>query len=306
VPLGENRKKIKGGTDMLYLTEGDVDYVYLLKGYKNEFYRFNVQANAWEELEIAPVGARNKYDKGSWLAHDPMTDDNSIFVHKSKYHELYKFERDSMKWNQTNKGGMPFIGMMGRKKKSKDGGSADFWADEIYALKGGNTQELWKFNDSLGWTELETMPAFGSTGKKKRVKYGADLVQWQYGVFFTLKGNKTVEWWRYVAHPMDAYSSAPRRSGVMAEAGKLRAYGITVTPNPLNGGKAQVRFALPQAGPLTLSVFDIAGRTVERQTVLAGRSGSATLDLRSLSAGVYLVKLESGDFTDSRKLVVND
>jgi hypothetical protein len=305
IPIGPRRKKVKGGTDMVYLTEGDTGYVYLLKGYKNEFYRFNVVRGAWEDLEVAPAGARDKYDKGSWLAHDAMTDASNLLVHKAKYHELYEFERDSMKWNQTNKGGMPFIGRMGRKKKSKDGGSADYWAGEVYAVKGGNTQELWKYDDSLGWTELETIPAFGTTGRKKRIKYGADLVHWNYGIFFTCKGNKTVEWWRYVSHPLETYSSAPRRSGVMAEAVKARAYGVTVTPNPLSGGRAQVRFALPQAGPLTLSVFDIAGRTVERQTVLAGRSGSATLDLRSLSAGVYLVKVESGDFTDSRKLVVN-
>ncbi|UCG43232.1 MAG: T9SS type A sorting domain-containing protein, partial [candidate division WOR-3 bacterium] len=304
VPLGDRRKKVKGGTDLLYLTEGDTGYVYLLKGYKNEFYRFNVVRRAWEPLENAPIGIREKYDKGSWLAHDPMTDANVMYAHKAKYHEFYKFRRDSLKWEQTNMGGMPFIGKMGRKKKSKDGGSADIWAGEIYALKGGNTQELWKYDDSLGWTELETIPAFGSTQRKKRVKYGADLVHWNYGIFFTLKGNKTVEWWRYVSHPSAAYS-APRRSGVMAEAVKVRRYGITVAPNPLSDGVAQVRFALPRTGPVTLSVFDMAGRAVEKQTVLAGRSGSARLDLRGLSAGVYLVKVEAGEYTDTRKLVVN-
>ena len=41
----------------------------------------------------------------------------------------------------------------------------------------------------------------GSTGRKKRVKYGADLVHWGYGAFFALKGNKTNEFWRYVVPP---------------------------------------------------------------------------------------------------------
>ncbi|MFO7650105.1 MAG: T9SS type A sorting domain-containing protein, partial [bacterium] len=61
---------------------------------------------------------------------------------------------------------------------------------------------------------------------------------------------------------------------------------------------------LPKAGPATLRVFDVTGRAVVSQSLVAGRSGTASLDLRSLSAGIYLVKLESEGYSSTHKLVV--
>ncbi|MBN2537926.1 T9SS type A sorting domain-containing protein [candidate division WOR-3 bacterium] len=38
--------------------------------------------------------------------------------------------------------------------------------------------------------------------------------------------------------------------------------------------------------------------------VAAGRSGAVSLDLRSLSAGIYLVRLETDGYSGTAKLVV--
>jgi hypothetical protein len=51
-------------------------------------------------------------------------------------------------------------------------------------------------------------------------------------------------------------------------------------------------------------VFDVTGRTVMQKTLNLARSGVATLDLRHLSAGVYLVKFLAEDFAGTQKLVV--
>jgi hypothetical protein len=51
-------------------------------------------------------------------------------------------------------------------------------------------------------------------------------------------------------------------------------------------------------------VFDVAGRTVLNQTIAAGRTGTASLDLRQLEAGVYLVKVTAEGFSTTQKLVV--
>jgi hypothetical protein len=40
------------------------------------------------------------------------------------------------------------------------------------------------------------------------------------------------------------------------------------------------------------------------RTLNAAREGSATLDLRHLSNGVYLVKMQTDGFTGTQKLVV--
>ena len=52
-----------------------------------------------------------------------------------------------------------------------------------------------------------------------------------------------------------------------------------------------------------LNVFDVTGRTVLEQTLAAGRTGTASLDLRKLEAGVYLVKVATKGFSATHKLV---
>ncbi|MEO0078910.1 MAG: hypothetical protein ABIK86_07945, partial [candidate division WOR-3 bacterium] len=65
IPLGTTNKKVKGGTDLAYAESNDTGYVYLLKGYRNEFWRYNVARDSWELRSSPPTGT--KYDKGSWL-----------------------------------------------------------------------------------------------------------------------------------------------------------------------------------------------------------------------------------------------
>jgi hypothetical protein len=101
-----------------------------------------------------------------------------------------------------------------------------------------------------------------------------------------------------------AFGNAPERSGVLAgRTGRVQ-HGLTVSPNPLAGGFATLRYALPRAGAATLSVFDVTGREVTSRSLVATRTGAINLDLRSLSNGVYLVQLDADDYTTARKLVV--
>jgi len=300
VPLGASGKKVKGGTDMVYAVVNDTGYVYLLKGYKTEFYRYNTVTKQWETLQDAPAGAKAKWDKGSWLVYDG---DHYLYAHKAKYHELWRYDLSTGAWDPTMLKGMPLSGMLGKTKKSKDGGCGAYYDGAIYALKGGNTQEFWcYFVDGDSWKELDTMPAYGSTGKKKRVKAGGDIVAVGASKFFAFKGNKTLEFWQYGAATLAA--QPPVHQGVMVEnvvAGKL---GITVTPNPLAKGLATVRYSLPQAGPVRLVIYDVTGRDVVHRAFVAGRSGAATLDLRNLASGVYLVKLDASGYSATHKLTV--
>ncbi len=317
VPLGPYRKKVKGGTDLAYVPgeSDDDDYVYLLKGYKTEFYRFNVATSKWDTLQEAPVGARKKWDKGSWLVFneaDGTDDPKLLYAHKAKYHdgtyhELWKYDIPGDSWSDNKLKGMPLWGLHSgrlKKKKSKDGGSGAWYQGFIYALKGGNTQQFFKYTvvkDS--WTELDTVPNYTvTTGRKRRVKYGADIVSHGSGAFFALKGNKTRELWRYMI-PF-TFAQQPARSGVMAGRVETARYKVTIAPNPLAGGFATLRYTLPMAGPAQISVFDVAGRVQSRRTMLASRSGAVSLDLRKLSAGVYLVRFDTDGFSTTRKLVV--
>jgi hypothetical protein len=53
-----------------------------------------------------------------------------------------------------------------------------------------------------------------------------------------------------------------------------------------------------------LDVYDAAGQKVLAQTITAGRAGTTSLDLSKLQAGVYIVKVNAGNFSSTQKLVV--
>jgi hypothetical protein len=79
---------------------------------------------------------------------------------------------------------------------------------------------------------------------------------------------------------------------------------VTVEPNPLGSGFATLRFALPEAGPLRMAVYDVTGRSVLSQILPAARQGAARLDLRSISNGVYIIRIDASGYSATQKLVV--
>jgi len=297
VPPGLSNKKVKGGTDIVWAYQGGTGYAYLLKGYKNEFYRYDPVRDSWQVLESAPVGVNLKWDKGSWLAYDG---DRTIYAHKAKYHEFYVYNTETGRWCDTLTA-MPIPGSAGR-KKSKDGGSGLWQNGAIYALKGGGTPEFWQYMAPTdNWVELAGVPPGVN---KKKVKAGAGIAGYGYGVFFALKGNKTNELWRYVA--TTARSPQPAVGGSVASSSSFDAshWSFTISPSPLVTDFAVLRYSLPHAGPARLMVFDVTGRAVMTRTMSAGQAGSAIADLRSLSGGVYLVRFAANGFSATQKLIV--
>jgi len=76
-------------------------------------------------------------------------------------------------------------------------------------------------------------------------------------------------------------------------------------PNPFNP-KTNIRFDLPKEGFVTLKVFDILGRevtTLVNQTMNAG-SYSVDFDASNLQSGIYFYRLQAGEFTAVKKLVL--
>ncbi len=314
VPAGPESKKVKGGNDLAYVPgNGDTGYVYLLKGYRTEFYRFNTLTLAWDTLDNVPYGGgKQKYDKGSFLVYDGA---GGLYAHQAKYndgtnHYMFRYDLGTQQWQIAPLKGMPLAGLYKgviKNKKSKDGAAGAFGGDYLYALKGGNTCNLYRyFPTGDSWEELDTLPSWGSAQKSKRVKGGGDLAGYGPGAFFALKGNKTGECWRYVEPTLQASSFKPQaRNGVMSERMANGEWRMAIASNPLSSGWANVRYSLPKSGPVSISVFDVAGRSVlSVRTPGHSAAGTLPLDLRTLADGVYLVRFSSGAFTSSQKLVV--
>ncbi len=314
VPLGTSNKKVKGGTDLVYVkaTGPDPGRIYLLKGYKNEFYRYEVSLDSWRTLTPAPVGANVRWDKGSWLAYHgtPGQGEFTIFAHKAKYHEFYRFDAGADTWYSTPLTAMPQVSRTtGKTRKAKDGSCATWFNDAVYAFKGANSQEFWRYDvDGDSWTEMDTIPVLGVANKKKRVKGGADIVT-VGNVLYATKGNKCNEIWRYTP---GVILYAPRsmpdtregvQSGVMPQLSRV----MHLSPNPLKAGFATLHLnpRLLESSIPVVSIFDASGRLVRRSVFSAQRS-VVTLDLRGLPAGVYAVRLTAGGQTTTHKLVLRD
>ena len=76
-------------------------------------------------------------------------------------------------------------------------------------------------------------------------------------------------------------------------------------PNPFNPATT-IHFALPEAGEVQLTVYDILGRKVD--TLVDGYKDAgyyeAVFDAGHLSSGVYIYQLRAGDFVETKRLLL--
>jgi hypothetical protein len=90
------------------------------------------------------------------------------------------------------------------------------------------------------------------------------------------------------------------RVSIQAHAG----LSLALLPSPLAGNVLHVAYGLNHAGPASVTLFDISGRPAACRRFVADREGELPLDLRLLSGGVYLVRLDDGHQSLVEKLVV--
>ncbi len=301
---GPNGRRVKAGSDMVYVKKNGHGYLYLLKGHTCEFCRFNVDADSWEALPDAPLGAEGKWPVGSWLVYDLA---GTIYAHKAKYHEFYSYNAAKDSWNQTTLNPMPIPGTAGKRKSGA--GSCGAWHNtKLYALKGGNTQELWAYvpaGDS--WHELDDIPLVSSSGKKKKVKAGADMASYEFGnvpvVLLMLKGNSTNELWVYEEYE----SEAERRDDEVGAMARCRSgtpqATCSVRPNPVPGGRFTVTLTPSAAGSARLTIFDALGRCRASRFVDCRKRVELDVGQLGLSPGVYIARVDASGHSASAKFV---
>jgi photosystem II stability/assembly factor-like uncharacterized protein len=76
-------------------------------------------------------------------------------------------------------------------------------------------------------------------------------------------------------------------------------------PNPFNPSTT-ISFSIPNAGNVTLEVYDISGKLVKTLVNDFRQAGShsVTMNASELASGVYMYKLISGSFTETKKMVL--
>jgi carboxypeptidase T len=76
-------------------------------------------------------------------------------------------------------------------------------------------------------------------------------------------------------------------------------------PNPFNPS-THIKFQLPRAEFVTITIFDMLGKKVE--TLVSERKNAGYYDVSfdgtSLASGMYFYKIEAGNFTDTKKMIL--
>jgi hypothetical protein len=137
----------------------------------------------------------------------------------SRY-EFYAYNTSDNTW--ATRESIPAIGRSGKKKSVKKGSAIAAQGGKVYAFKGGNTVEFWRYEPTgfsgsgiqdlapYPWTQLADVP----TGAKMlREGAGAAVVQvGDSSYLFLLKGSNTTEFYRYSMpnNTWQARTSAPR------------------------------------------------------------------------------------------------
>jgi hypothetical protein len=76
-------------------------------------------------------------------------------------------------------------------------------------------------------------------------------------------------------------------------------------PNPFNPS-TNIRFGLPKSGLVKMVIYDVLGRVVTTLVNEYKAAGSYTVDFdaSAIASGVYFYRIESGSFTDVKKMLL--
>ncbi|MEO0108666.1 MAG: T9SS type A sorting domain-containing protein, partial [candidate division WOR-3 bacterium] len=292
IPAGARAMKEGGGAAAVG------EDIYLLKGSgTTEFYSYNLTSGTWITLASAPTGTSGKpFKNGSCIA--ASEDGTTIYALKGSLNEFFKYDIATNTW--SNLDNLPLTGTAGR-KKVKDGAGLACLGGYVYALKGGNTLEFWRYDPATpGWTEKEPMPQAGG----KKVKGGGSLTRGS-GQLWALKGNSTVEFFTYVPGAFTAPNAEPGSNTMTRHETRTQALSLRIAPNPFSG-TTTISYTLPSAGPMSLRLYDVTGALVATLVEGLRPAGSSALSVSrsALTSGIYLLKLSTGNTTLTQKLII--
>ncbi|OYD16987.1 hypothetical protein CH330_01195 [candidate division WOR-3 bacterium JGI_Cruoil_03_51_56] len=151
----------------------------------------------WQQLTSMPVssGRRKREVKdGGSLAFIP---DSLVFAFKgNNTTEFYSYNIHTEEW--TTEESIPREGSSGRRKRVKRGGRLEPDSSyHIYALKGNNTFEFWRYSvaGDTGWVEQKSYP-LGPSGRKVKGGTGMSFVP-SLDRFYSCKGSNTFEFYAF-------------------------------------------------------------------------------------------------------------
>lgn len=148
------------------------------------------------------------------------------------------------------------------------------------------------------FARIAALPSQGNSATEQRYEYTDVDV------------NPGQTYWYYLADvDMSGHRTEHRNMTVSATAldpiAAPSSYSLSVYPNPFNPSTT-ISFTLPEAGMTRVAVYDVSGRWVQTLADETRSAGSHTIafDARELPSGVYFVRMASGEFQATRKIVL--
>ncbi|KAB2923431.1 MAG: T9SS type A sorting domain-containing protein, partial [Bacteroidetes bacterium] len=135
------------------------------------------------------------------------------------------------------------------------------------------------------------------------------------GMTILRAGNKIASLTGIIFYNNNRYKFVPRSNadfvgvsltGVRREQAVATAYGLDQNyPNPFNPATT-IRYAIPQAGSVTLKVFNVIGQEVATLVNERQERGvySVKFDASRLASGLYLYRVTAGDFVQVKKMML--
>ncbi|MDD5088061.1 MAG: T9SS type A sorting domain-containing protein [bacterium] len=148
------------------------------------------------------------------------------------------------------------------------------------------------------FTRIVTLPSQGNSATEQRYEYTDTDV------------NPGQTYWYYLAD-VDMSGNRSEHRGMIVSATALdpvaapSTYSLSVYPNPFNPSTT-ISFTLAEAGAVRVAVYDVRGRWIQTLADEERNAGGHkfAFDARELPSGVYFVRMESGEFQGTRKVVL--
>jgi len=299
-PPGDRGRRVKGGTGLVYVP--GKNRLYSCKGANtNEFYAFDFGSNQWLAMESVPGGEKGKRCKdGTVLAYDGA---NTIYLVKGNGYEFFSYDVDANRWQDRKDLRNSRWSSKNRKMKKGAGAAYDTLFDKLYVTKGGKLSEFWCFDPARDtWVETDdTVPKAPGIP----APYAGSCLEYGNGKVYFLRGNKSLEFWRFNANlPLAPGGLFSVQTAGLAPTARFVPE-VTVWPNPFSE-RALVRYTLPRAAAVRLELFDATGRCVRQ--LLSGNQPAGEYRVsfadERLANGVYLLRL-AADAAGSRAEVTS-
>lgn len=335
IPLGTENREVASGGALAYWN----GKVYAFKGnMTNVFYCYDIASNTWTKLADIPGAA--ELDDGSAL----VTVDNHIYAIKGRTKQFYAYNPLDNTWTAKAElpkavksgGALSFDGIkiyalrgdrstdflsyditqdiwismadvpLGPENKGiADGGALAYLDNYIYAFKGGKTQYFYRYDiANNSWAALETIPL----GPESKEVYSGGALVATRGRIYALKGFYTLAFWKYTPSLDFDYIVHEEMADKIQSHPVIPIIRTIKVPTPTTKA-IFIHYSTNISEPLRILLYDITGRRVKTiydsyaKNVTPG-AYSYQCNENELSAGIYLLKLETGNYQTTRKVIL--